>query len=322
MYTNMPIAEREVMPYTDTPAPRRFGTVSPLDPQLFSRIEDYVDERLRGRVDGKYSPVEVAQWLEDLSHSTFEHLAEADKAAADLTAPPYRRFSIDVRVQGGLGRFFGQKLRAGLLFALYERTGDAGAKAEALRLYQEARSAWAGIVAVTQGVYVADVAYGDSAWKRGHWADRLAAIDRDLAALAAHTAAPLPIATPPPALVAATLKDLLGHPSRPAITPDHHPPGNFRRGAAVPLALVFPAGKPQASVRLHYRHVNQSDAWHASPMTGAAESWQAEIPAAYTDSHFALQYYFEPVDITGQAWLYPGLGSALARQPYYVLRQS
>ncbi len=42
VYTNMPIADTAGRdPYTDTPSPKRFGTVSPLDPQLFSRIEDY-----------------------------------------------------------------------------------------------------------------------------------------------------------------------------------------------------------------------------------------------------------------------------------------
>ncbi len=57
-------------------------------------------------------------------------------------------------------------------------------------------------------------------------------------------------------------------------------------------------------------------------MRPVAGGWEAEIPAPYTDSAFALQYYFEPTDPAGQAWLYPGLGSALARSPYYVIRQA
>ena len=47
----------------------------------------------------------------------------------------------------------------------------------------------------------------------------------------------------------------------------------------------------------------------------------AEIPGPATDSDFALQYYFEPTDPSGNAWIYPGLGSALARPPYLILRQ-
>jgi hypothetical protein len=306
----------------DTPSPKRFGTVSPLDPQLFSRIEDYAEARLRGRADGKYSPVEVAQWLEDLSHSCFEHLAEAEKAAPDRDAPAFRRLAIDVRVQGGLGRFFGQKLRAGVLFALYERTGEPAAKAEALRLYRSARDAWAGIVAATKGIYVTDVSYGDGPFKRGHWADRLPAIDRDIDDLEAHSAAAQDTPAFASDVVGGLLRDAAGHPRRPAATPAHFPPPGFRRGQPVGLALTFSAGEGQASVRLHYRRVDQSESWRSTPLQLTADSWQAEIPAAYTDSPFALQYYFEPTDPAGAPWLFPGLGSALSRQPYFVLRQT
>jgi hypothetical protein len=296
--------------------------VSPLDPQLFSRIEDHVDALLQGRPDGKYSPVEVAQLLEDLSHSTFEHLAEADKAATDRDAPAYRRLAVDARVQGGIGRFFGQKLRAGVLFALYERTGEPTAKAEALRLYRSARDAWAGIVAVTQGVYVPDVSFGDGPHKRGNWSDRLAAIDADLAAMEAHAVTSPAAPAAGPEKIAAIVRDAAGHPQRPTANATHVPPDGFRRGQPVALSVAFAQGHGQASVTLHYRRVNQSLAWQAAPMQPSAGAWLAEIPAAYSDSAFPLQYYFEPTDSAGRAWLHPGLGSALARQPYFVLRQA
>ncbi|HWA85040.1 MAG TPA: hypothetical protein VG710_02360, partial [Opitutus sp.] len=46
MYANMAIVDEpaERMPYFDTLSPRRFGFVSPLDPELFSRIVDFADE--------------------------------------------------------------------------------------------------------------------------------------------------------------------------------------------------------------------------------------------------------------------------------------
>ncbi|MES1167317.1 MAG: hypothetical protein ABUL68_04880, partial [Pseudomonadota bacterium] len=304
------------------PTPRRFGTVSPLDPQLFSRVEDHADALLKGTVDGKFSPVEVAQWVEDLSHSVGEHLAEMEKASPDPKAPAFRRLAIDVTVQAGIGRFFGQKLRAGVLYALYQRTGDPAAKREALNLYRSAREAWAGIVATTTGVYVGDVSYGDGKFKRGHWSDRLPAIDRDLEAMektsVAAPAAPV-IASEK---LAGLIRDVMGKPARPAPNATHSSPATFRRGQAVSLALAFPSDQPQTAVRLHYRRVNHAETWKAAPMQLAAGTWQAEIPGAYTDSAYPLQYYFEPTDHAGIAWIYPGLGTALARQPYLVLRQA
>ena len=59
----------------DTPAPRVFGNVSPLDPQLFSRINDFADDLLSGSRSGKYSPIEVAQWLEDHAATAAQELA-------------------------------------------------------------------------------------------------------------------------------------------------------------------------------------------------------------------------------------------------------
>jgi hypothetical protein len=86
IYTNMPIVDpARPHPYGDTPSPRRFGAVSPLDPELFSRIDDFADELLRtggsgkgtvpfrapceawsrenrdSPLSGKYSPLEVAR---------------------------------------------------------------------------------------------------------------------------------------------------------------------------------------------------------------------------------------------------------------------
>ena len=57
---NMPMADGGRVPYNDTPSPKRFGTVSPLDPEMFSSVEEHAAELLSGNSSGKYSPVEVA----------------------------------------------------------------------------------------------------------------------------------------------------------------------------------------------------------------------------------------------------------------------
>jgi hypothetical protein len=68
MYTNMSISDATVPnPYGDSPTPRRFGTVSPLDPTMFSTIDQCASYLLSAQASGKYSPAEVAQWLQDLA---------------------------------------------------------------------------------------------------------------------------------------------------------------------------------------------------------------------------------------------------------------
>jgi hypothetical protein len=49
MYTNHPITNAKIKnPYTDTPTPKVFGMVSPMDPELFSSINEYAAELLKG----------------------------------------------------------------------------------------------------------------------------------------------------------------------------------------------------------------------------------------------------------------------------------
>ena len=116
VYLNMSIADpKKRNPYSDSPSPRVFGNVSPMDPQLFLRINDFVSEMLKGERSGKYTPVEVAQWIEDYADAAAGQLASAEKMSAGKTGPEYRRMAVDVAIVVGLGRFFGAKFRSGVL---------------------------------------------------------------------------------------------------------------------------------------------------------------------------------------------------------------
>src|SRR5262249_15025971 len=149
------------------PAPRVFGNVTPLDPQLFSRINDFADELLKGERDAKYSPLEVAQWIEDYAGAAAKHLAVAGARAAGRDRPEYRRMAIDVAIQAGLGRFFGAKFRSGVLYRIYEQTGSRAALEAALNQYRAARAAWADL-AERGKVYVSDITVGEHPQLRGH----------------------------------------------------------------------------------------------------------------------------------------------------------
>jgi hypothetical protein len=323
MYVNMSIVDAsQPEPYTDSPNPKRFGTVSPLDPQLFARIDDYATELLAGQVSSKYSPVEVAQWLEDLARTAAESLAQASTQTMDLREPFFRRFAIDTNVQIGLGLFFSEKLRAAVLYALYDRTGERAAREAALKTYRAARDTWARIVEVTAKAYVPDLTYGGEWFQRGNWSDRLAAIDHDIAAMEQKAAPSGPTTAAPPPDVAALVAAVLGRPQRPSGHIAHTPPASFRRGQLVALALT-PTGDDLGAktVRLFYRHTQQAESWHIATMHVQPDRAEGTIPADYTDTPYPLQYYFELSNASGQAWLYPGLGPTLTDQPYFLLRQ-
>jgi len=276
-------------PYTDSPTPHVFGTVSPLDPQLFYRINDFADDLLKGQRSGKYTPVEVAQWLDDFAATAAAALARGDAKATGKDRPEYRRLAIDVAVAADLGRFFAAKIRAGVLYRLFDRTGDGAAIEASLKSYRAAREAWAAIVARTKGVYLADITVGEARYQRGHWADRLADIDADIAAAdAKHSIARSRQADGP---IARAIAEILARPKRPAVAGRHSPPARFQAGAALPLE--FAAVKDYAAVRLFYRRVNQAERWQSVSMRPERQLWRADIPAEYLQSAYPLQYYFE-----------------------------
>ena len=307
--------------YSDTPAPKVFGNVSPLDPQLFSRINDFADELLnegKGARSGRYSPIDVAGWLDDYAAAATSHLARADRQVKDPDSAEYRRLALDVVIQAGLGRFFAARFRSGVLYRIFEKTGDRRALESSLDQYRQARDAWAGFAAPARGVYMSDITVGELPQLHGHWLDRLPAIDRDIAALAETLTGTRSVE--PAAAVTRAIKEVLSPAPRAVLVCRHVQSHKFL--PRQPLVIELAVAPSLVSAKLYYRHVNQAERFNVVEMERRGEHWTATIPAAYTVSFYALQYYFELRDTSGAAQLYPGFSKALTGQPYFVVRRS
>jgi hypothetical protein len=257
----------------------------------------------------------VAQWLEDYAATAAQELAAAKSRAQGKDSADFRRFAIDVEMQCGLGRFFAAKFRSGVLYRIYEKSRDRAALEACLHQYRAARGAWAELANRAKGVYVPDITVGENPQLRGHWLDRLPAMDADIAAIAAKLEGAKAGASEPK--VAAAIREALGHPRARAADGKHTQPARFRRGESVQISLAV-EGKP-SSVRLYYRHVNQAERFEQVGMEPSAGGYRASIPAAYAASPYPLEYYFE-VKSESRAYLYPGLGPQHTSQPYFVLR--
>ena len=322
LYTNMPIvlSSGERSPYSDTPTPKCFGTVSPLDPQLFSTIVEHAADLLAGRPNPKYSPVEVAQWLEEYTAASSKALTNI--SGSDTSKPELRRIEEDVLIQNGLGEFFAAKLRSGLLFAIYQQTGDPEAGKLALEHYGRARDRWAAMAQRAQKVYRANISYGQAPMRQGHWIDRLPDIGKDIAAMqttlqAKPNTPPAPPQKTQPVIRAVTQKIV-----RPSVPCMHTPPTNFQPGKPLALTLLMTevaAHASPSSVHLYYRHVNQAERWQSIAMEKEHRAFHSPIPGDYTNSPFPLQYYFELRRGTAEAWLYPAFNSTLSNQPYFAI---
>ena len=322
MPTNMPIVDgSEPSPYGDTPSPKVFGTVSPLDPQMFSTVVEYVQELMTHRASAKYSPIDVAQWVEDCVTASRTALDEARSTVKPRTGSAFRRIEEDVLIQIGLGSFFAQKLRSAVLFEIFKSTEYGEAGTLALDHYAKARDAWAAMSERAKNVYHTDISYGRIPKRRGHWMDRLPGIDADLAAMKVkvQSAAPREVQLK---VADEAVREATGRPRARTAKCTHTPPEKFTPGETLNLELST-TGTESAwavhAVRLHYRHVDQAERWNAVEMGGGDGSHTAGIPGEYTKSVFGLEYYFELEDGAGRVWVYPGFNETLSNQPYFAV---
>jgi hypothetical protein len=319
IYTNQPIVDADLpSPYGDTPSPKVFGYVSPLDPQMFSTIEESVRGLLDGKRSGKTSPCEVARWLDVLAGSAERQLAQALKADGGPPDAELRRIAVDVTIVSGLGRFFAAKLRSGALYSLHRHTSSLPALEEALREYDGARAIWSQFAQYARGVYVPDITIGPLPHQRGHWLDRLTAMDADIAAMRRELVSAR--SRPPSAAAArAPIHELLSADRAPAPTLRHVAPQHFIPGRPLVLSIAADRDTRVLAGRLFYRHVDQAQEYRSAELTQHGGELQAVVPGDYTGSDYPLQYFFELSDGRGRPYRFPGFTSDLGNQPYYVV---
>jgi hypothetical protein len=332
MYYNMPIVDpKRRHPYGDTLSPKRFGAVSPLDPEFFLRIEDFAELLLKGEASAKISPTWVATQLESLAFAARKSLVNSQSKLKDLGFAEFRRAAADISIQSGLGLFFAAKFRAATLFTLYDRSKHIPALERALALYRKARAAWADFATKAQAIYRSDVTFGPEYFQRGHWLDRLAAIDGDLAdmekLLKSEGPSKSSLAAKEKETVERAMKAVLSEaiPAQAQFPADAHVPiASFHRGQPVLIKFEHRGNPKPTAIQLHFRRVNQGEPWQSTAMSLMKDTFRGQIPGRYADSPFPIQYYFEMRPRSGEPFLYPGLGlnSTLYTQPYFIVRQT
>lgn len=328
MYTNMPVVPHaHAHHYRDTPLPETFGSVSPLDPALFLSVDAFIEEVLADDISGRYTPIQVASWLDRLARDARAGLSGAATAPdgpdgldeTDETGI----VADDVAILAGLGSFFAGKIRAAVLFGLASRLSSASVAGEAVAAYEAALRAWEELARTGARRYGPEAVFGPEPWLRGIWTDRTGAIQQDVAAMAREAgryqsgpdqsagrdwAAHLQDQALPPAPVTAAAV-------RETIRPDRSV------GIAATVTTAPPFG-PAARIVLKYRNVNQNERYSSVEMARTGESFTATIPASGDFPVYYVQYYLVVETLSGGKWIYPGVGPDLCGQPYRVINPS
>ena len=226
--------------------------------------------------------------------------------------------NIDVLMQAGLGHFWGAKFRAGILYGIYERTGDRTALEEAAKIYKKARDYWSEVAETAKNVYLLDITVGGEPWLRGHWLDRLPDMDDDIEKMNKKLENFTETTIENEALVQNIVKEALGRPIRNTIICEHTKPDKLISGQS--LDLEFDFKEVPESVVLYYRHVNQAERYKKLNLSFTGNNGRASIPADYTDSFYPIAYYLEVKNGKNSAGIYPGFDEDLMNQPYFTIQ--
>jgi hypothetical protein len=317
IYTNSFIAKESDWPY-DTQKPKTFGSISPMDPQLFQSPNECGEALVNGRNTGKYTPIEVAQWLEDMAEIASINIKKANNLLeAEASKPNFRRIEEDVLILIGMAQFFASKMRSAVLWKIYDLSGAQNAAEKSIELYENGRTIWANMAKRAETVYKKNISFGPDGTS-GHWADRIPSFDEDIADMKNYISKPMvsisdvEISSVSHAISVATSK-----PKRPTVKVKHVPITNFDVGK--PISINLETFYDYNSVILHYRHVNQSERWQLKELKSDGAGLRGEIPASFTNHRFPIQYYFEIKINDSEATLFPVLETELSNVPYYVV---
>lgn len=292
-----------------------YGSTEPSDHGLFYGIDEYAHDISAGNsMQGKYTPLQYANWLEDLSGTTLKMVKSL--RAADGKNPELSAGCLDMEMTAYLGAYHAWKIRAAYHLAIFKEIGDTQQLLESRQTFRAALSFWEKLSALGAQTYYHDLDFSSagSTTRRGTWGDLTVELERDMDSLGS------------------LLKENgLVECSNKAVSSIH------RKDEVLPLYAWIPdtavEGKEiliraaAAGIRaeticptLHYRHVNQlAGTFKTIPMHKHQGEYQASIPADQVRYEWDLMVYITVQPPEHACSMFPGVYHPEYPYPYAVI---
>ena len=277
-----------------------------------SKHSSFVEDALADRVQGKWTPIQVATRLTELAEATDTALRHArSKLKKKAASPEFVLTENDLRIAAQLARYHANKTLAATQVAFFHQTHETGRVKVALKTIRKAAAAWESIVALTEGVYSADLVFGYSEQRApsidgvirahtGHWKDRLPEIRRDVVAIEKLLKSAEGSSRSDP------VKLLAGE-----VTPKQRPRITHQRvvkavvGNDLEVVATVHSSGPIREVILHHRRMDQTVDWKQIRMKPFADGrFKAHIPSSELTTQFDHLYYIE-ARISGGGTIWP-----------------
>jgi hypothetical protein len=315
VYTNLPLVEgsgRRAYGF-DMEGPVRFGNAPTFDSSLFATAREYAELLLEGKPSHRYTPLDVADWLEEMANGCEQEVLKA-KARSSFASAAVQRILVDVQICGGIARFFAERFRAACWAELFIATKVSALIEPTLDHARRSVMAWQTIADVSRDLYHDDLTYGPQSWLRGSWHTRLPEIAAEILDLESMRGAGKHESVQPDEPTKAAIEALKAR--QPVLAEATMLLSPAVLTAGQPFTVRMEEAVDEAPV-LHYRHINQAERWKSAEMTRDGNGYAATIPSDYTDSKFHLQYFVSSRR-GGRSVLSPGLKDNLSNEPYYT----
>jgi hypothetical protein len=295
-----------------------YGSTEPSDHGLFYGIDEYAEDLIAGKLSGKYSPLQVADWLDDLAQETGDTLAAAEGAVKDKDGAEFLAMRLDLLMLCDFARYHAEKMRAAFALALWRAKKEGACLSDAVLLLDSAIGYWEALARKGRENYYHDLNFSSagSETRRGTWGDLTVELLADRKTLVDMLKSNNVGA-----------KDAFAGSYRPASLPVERRhliacfPETAQAGQALEIEVATAGfGEAEAAPVLHYRHTDQTEGlFHALQMERSSTGYIACIPAKYLIPEWDLQIYITIQGPSGACVMLPGVYHPVYPYPYHVI---
>jgi hypothetical protein len=296
-----------------------YGSTEPSDHGLFYGIDEFVQDEASGKFSGKYSPLQVAAWLDDMAGGTEAALGRAETGIQDKTGAEFLAMRADLLMLCDFARYHAAKIRAAYALAFWRLKKQGDYLSDALLLLDCAIGYWENLALKGKENYYHDLNFSSagSETSRGTWGDLTGELLADRGTIVEELKTN--------GLEAGNKLVFCYYPARIPAEGSRMAacfPEFARPGEALKIEVKTAAfGGSEAPPVLHYRHTDQTEGlFHTLEMAAGAGAYSALIPADYVVPEWDLQLYITVQGPFGVCLMLPGIYHPFYPYPYHVVK--
>ena len=277
-------------------------------------ISGYVEDAMRGAVNGKWTPFHVSMRLRQLAYATHQSIADAERVYGRNVSSEFKATVVDCRVSAFLAEYHAEKILAATHLGFYRLGASRGRLLRARGHIEKAAVIWKKIVHHTEGVYNRKLVFGQHTpalpYQGTHWIDFVPMVEKDVD----HVVELLEKDDTSNEICS----NYAGETSRlPVPRLEVICPKSVQRTDDIPVRALIEEGVFVEKAVIHYRAVNNKLDWLEAPMNRYfTNEFSYVIHKREIPDRWDIMFYIELLVPEGGGWLWPSWEQDL---PYKII---